>query len=108
MQIMTRVNRMVALHFENTNTESPDIYKQIPSICTRLTGELYFHKPGSTVVESHISNNDASNAYDQSIAIETTTEERTYKRSKSTFLQRIRKSFRRGKKTKTGRHSATF
>ncbi|XP_078493000.1 caspase-3-like [Ciona intestinalis] len=53
MQIMTRVNRMVALHFGNTNSES-QMYKQIPSVCTRLTGELYFHKPGSTVVESHI------------------------------------------------------
>lgn len=44
MQIMTRVNRMVAYDFESTVLNSPGYHKkkQMPSIVTRLTGDVYF------------------------------------------------------------------
>nr|XP_039266685.1 caspase-3-like [Styela clava] len=44
MQIMTRVNRMVAYDFESNVANSPGYHKkkQMPSIVTRLTGDVYF------------------------------------------------------------------
>lgn len=43
MQIMTRVNRKVALDFESTsNMPGFDAKKQIPCIVSMLTKEMYF------------------------------------------------------------------
>ncbi|XP_039273780.1 caspase-3-like isoform X2 [Styela clava] len=48
MQIMTRVNRMVAYDFTSYSKGNPDFHgkKQIPSIVTRLTHEVFFRKKG--------------------------------------------------------------
>ena len=49
---MTRVNRMMAYDFEsNTSNEDFNEKKQIPSIATRLTAEVYF-KPKKAYQES--------------------------------------------------------
>lgn len=47
MQIMTRVNRVVAYKFESNCTKDPKYHKkkQMPSIVTRLTHDVYFSKP---------------------------------------------------------------
>ena len=57
--MMTRVNRKMAYEFSTNNSENPkfDRKKQIPSIATRLTGEVYFYpKHPDSEVFSYVSN----------------------------------------------------
>nr|CAB3262212.1 uncharacterized protein LOC100178691 [Phallusia mammillata] len=107
MQIMTRVNNMVAYQFKSSTQDGKDNYKQIPSITSRLTAELYFCREAVDDGAVQQSESQIQMVADE-IEVHPSQSEQTPQLSdtepppklkKKSLVSRIRKSFRRRRGT---------
>uniref|UniRef100_H2ZDS2 Caspase family p20 domain-containing protein n=1 Tax=Ciona savignyi TaxID=51511 RepID=H2ZDS2_CIOSA len=86
IQILTRVTCMVAWQYESsTQSKETNLCKQVPSIYTRLTGEVFFHRAPTATPLPEVEHN---------VQVGPTVPDGPTIDKERTFFQRLRKSFR--------------